>query len=47
MSKFDLVAAYKQVPCKVDDIRLQFLHNFFKLSNFKLIQSAYNYPVLS
>jgi hypothetical protein len=23
MSKFDLVAAYKQVPCKVDDIRLQ------------------------
>ncbi len=23
MSKFDLVAAYKQVPCKVEDIRLQ------------------------
>jgi hypothetical protein len=23
MSKFDLVAAYKQVPCKIEDIRLQ------------------------
>jgi len=23
MSKFDLVAAYKQVPCKIEDLRLQ------------------------
>jgi hypothetical protein len=32
MSKFDLLTAYKQVPCRIEDLRLQgfmWLHKYF------------------
>ncbi len=51
MSKFDLVAAYKQVPCKIEDLRLQgfmWLGKFFCETRqiFGAGTSVCNYDIL-
>jgi hypothetical protein len=50
MSKFDLVAAYKQVPCRIEDLRLQgfmFFGASISVCNFDILGETVKTTVLA